>query len=248
MSLLLPRLPPAELFVEAWSSTARTVRVRGLHAAGEISFNLVTTADRALTSGSQTVPYEIITVSATLAETGVKRGETYVRVSLRSGGLIVAVLFAGYLTDSHGLTWPPGQFEASVSGEGFLRAITGTDPAAGVEISETVPTNTRWLILAIQFALVSDGAGSAIQLRLLYNVGADIQILLAPSTHGLSTSITYSAGVDREEFATNNGVMGMRLPRMVLRGGDIISTNSVNLGAGDDYGAPTLYVMEWLEE
>jgi hypothetical protein len=37
-----------------------------------------------------------------------------------------------------------------------LRLITGTDPAANVEISETVPTGARWKLRSFRFAFVAD--------------------------------------------------------------------------------------------
>jgi hypothetical protein len=68
---------------------------------------------------------------------------------------ILGALAAGYVTDTQRLPWPGSPTRHSSDGPGVLRGITGTDPAAGVEITEVVPTNARWHLLMMRAALLT---------------------------------------------------------------------------------------------
>src|SRR5213594_747841 len=64
--------------------------------------------------------------------------------------------------------------------QGAIRTVSGTVPAAGAEIADTVPVNTRWRLYAIEVVLVAaavavsrsiiliiDDSGSTVSRRLI---------------------------------------------------------------------------------
>ena len=93
----------------------------------------------------------------------------------------MATLLQGYITTNARLAWPGSPIMPSTAGAGRLRSITGTDPAAGVEISETVPTGVRWRLLSFAATFVTDGTVANRFPRLQIDDGANV-ILATTST------------------------------------------------------------------
>src|SRR5262249_42350476 len=69
-------------------------------------------------------------------------GSTWVLVELVRGQTVNAevlqALCSGFITARNPVAWPGPSYVNSLDGQGHLRSITGTTPAAGAEISETV--------------------------------------------------------------------------------------------------------------
>jgi hypothetical protein len=84
------------------------------------------------------------------------------------------VLLQGYVTDTSRLSFPGSPIRSSIEGPGVLRSITGTNPAANAEISETVPTNARWRVHAIRFTLVTDANVANREVALTLDDGAAV--------------------------------------------------------------------------
>jgi hypothetical protein len=68
-----------------------------------------------------------------------------------SNAQALGTLLQGYITTNARLAWPGSPIESSVNGPGRLRSITGTDPAANVEISEAVPAGRALADLFVLF-------------------------------------------------------------------------------------------------
>jgi hypothetical protein len=183
-----------------------------------------------------------------------RRGQCFALLELVRGftGAVVpvALLSQGYVTDTARFGWPQSIVQHSTEGRGVIRAITGTDPAAGVEISETVPTNARWELLAIGFALVTDATAANREVTLTLDNGTSVYTR-SPSrvNHTASLTRTYSAFQSPSLAAvTTDPTLNLQLPRLVLSDGHRIRTATSNLQAGDNYGAPQLLVEEWIED
>jgi len=88
------------------------------------------------------------------------RGQTFVRAGIQKSEVfanrLYHIFFADYFVSGSGLHWPPGQIRSPEEGPGLIRRVLGTDPGAGSEISETVPTNALWILHGIQYTLVTD--------------------------------------------------------------------------------------------
>jgi hypothetical protein len=68
----------------------------------------------------------------------------------------LATLLEGYVSDVQRLAWPGSPLRSSVDTPGVSSVITGTDPAANAECSDTVPTGARWEVLSWMALLVTD--------------------------------------------------------------------------------------------
>ena len=238
-----------DLMVESYSNSTRTLQIRGLTREQAISADITTSSDRSLVTSIIDITDIPIFLTARTSVRGVKRGELYIKVSLRVDGTVVALLMAGYVAETHKTVYPDGDIEGSTDGAGLVRSITGTNPAAGAEISETVPTGARWKLKSIKATLVPDATvitrvpnlsitDGAIEIAKIYSgLGALATILQTPlwTTCGYNSTTVASAIV-------------AGLPNdLILMAGYKINTNTSAIQAGDDWGAPQLLVEEWIE-
>lgn len=183
-----------------------------------------------------------------------RRGQVFVVVDLirggSSAGTIAQNLLQGYATDTSRLAWPHTLNEPSASGKGVLRSITGTDPAAGVEIVETAPANARWLVHAIRFSLVASAAVANREVALVLDDGANI-FARVPSrvTQTAGQTIAYTAMRDAAlEAVAQDTERLIRLPWLELQGGMRFRTITTAIDVGDNYSAPQYLVEEWIED
>lgn len=221
----------------------------------EYAIDVFPTSDRAATSVIQTVGEGfILSCRPSLVSGNANRGQCYVRVGVqRNTGtpvLPLARLVSGYLTDDFSPAFPFGHHEGPLDGPGNLRSITGTNPAAGAEISETVPTGARWALRGISAFLVTDVTavtrlphlviddGTTLLLRLYSSSGASLSSTVRFHWAGVGANLVTSSG---------NFVLSMLPPDLMLSAGWRISMVTVNLQAADDWSAPQLYIEEWIE-
>jgi hypothetical protein len=204
-----------------------------------ISFDLVEGFLLSLTVGTLTSP--------------VRRGELFAQLWLARGGLpnsfVFDQLLAAYVTSNVQIGWPPGLYESSLSGHGKMRHIVGTDPAAGVEISETCPTNTRWRLIGFNYTLVTSAvAGNRIsQLFIDDATNAGVRGLPA-ATQAASLTNSYQYGAFGAQPATLGTLqIGILPPDVYVSAGGRIRTVTTALDAGDNYSAPVYCVEEWLD-
>lgn len=183
-----------------------------------------------------------------------RRGQCFVLLELvRGRGATVApmmCLLQGYATDTSRLFWPGSAGADSGSGPGFIRSIVGTDPAAGAEISETVPTNARWRLIAFTAVLVSDATVAARQPVVTFDDGANVFYRAGSNaTQAASLSGRWTAAAVGSMGATTGADQNIPTPdTLMLPGGARIRTSTTNLQAGDNWGAPMLHVEEWIED
>lgn len=181
-------------------------------------------------------------------------GQCFVILSLVRGdgavGLDFQTLAAGYVTVAQRIVFPGSPVLNSLDGAGALRSITAAVPAAGAEISETVPTGARWDLLAIraQFStsvtvanripqfVLDDGA-------LEYGRFAVTQALTASATW----FVTGAAGASR--VTPEAGFVGYAaLPSpCALLAGHRIRTVTTAIQAADQYSAIQYLVRERIE-
>lgn len=238
-----------DLLVESYSSTALTLQIRGLNDNEMIIADHATSSNRSLVSESIAItsPPRMLTVRA--ASTGVKRGTCYVRISLRVEGVIMALLFADYVTDSAAPAFPNGRIMDSTEGPGLLRSFTGTDPAAGVEISETVPTAAKWRFISARTVLTTSATVANRRPIFVVDDGTETFYSVAAAADITAGSATAISIIDTFGTAASpSGVHAINMPRnIMLSAGYRIRTTTSNLQADDNYIAPRLLVEEWIQ-
>jgi hypothetical protein len=179
--------------------------------------------------------------------------QCYARLSIIRGqasvGYEIAELAAGYVTLSRRLAVPTTRLDGSIEGPGAIRSVAGTDPAAGVEISETVPTGARWRLRSLDAALVTDGTAANREPTLTIDDGANIVAEIsagATQAATLTRRYSFTQGVQHKAGAASTIVMAPAAD-LILLAGWRIRTVTTAIVAGDNWGAPRLCVEEWME-
>lgn len=238
-----------DLFVESYSNSARTLQIRGLTKTEQIIGDHKTNADRSKATSiiRLTEIPELLSVQA--LETGVKRGECYVKISLRINQVVAAILCAGYVTDAGSPNWPNGKIESSTEGPGLIRSITGTNPAAGVEISETVPPGAVWKPISLIATFVTSADVANRLPSIVLDDGTNIYF--TQEVTGLQTASStvlheIAVGLERLAVVSTNKQLGIPIGTK-MAAGNRIRTLTANIVAADNWGVPQLLVEEWIQ-
>lgn len=180
-------------------------------------------------------------------------GYCYARVRILRGLTSIAVplatLCAGNVTIQQPIAFPGGSIRSTHDGPGGLRSITGTDPAAGLEISETVPGGARWQLNALFASFVTDATVANRVPRLIIDDGTNTVFASdPPAAQTASLTIQYVTGAGIQRTAIGSLIPFWALPTdLVLLAGYRIRTATAAIVAGDNWGAPQLLVREWFE-
>jgi hypothetical protein len=182
-----------------------------------------------------------------------RRGQCYVYAQLHRArvgpGEPAYSLCQGYVYRGSPLGWPAGRQEDCYSGRGNLRSITGADPAAGAEVSETVIANVTWRLISVHTRLVSSATVATRMVTLVIDDGVEPLIRIpGPVSQVANESWRYTwAALGQVASDTPSGVvMSLLPPDLYLTSGYRIRTVTSSLQAGDNFDAPQLLVEEWL--
>lgn len=181
-------------------------------------------------------------------------GQTYVMAHLILGltgaTIILGQLLGGYCTAAQPLAYPGSPIQSSIEGGGYYRHITGTDPAAGTEFSETVPTGARWELLALRVTIACNATVAARRVNLHIDDGSTIY-LTAPQTDSAGageTMPTFWAVWSAFSPPPRPDTPIAQLPHgLILLAGHRLRSETDNLQAGDNLSAPQFTAREWLE-
>lgn len=133
-------------------------------------------------------------------------------------------------------------------GRGRMRAITGTDPAAGAESSETVPTGKLWVLHSWFASLVTDiNVANRIFQLVLTDSAIQVAVLQTQLVQVAGQTVRYllMAGLGYERVAAVNARLLVGLPLIVLSAGATITTSTSAIQVGDNWTAPNLRVQEF---
>jgi len=169
---------------------------------------------------------------------------------IASSRIALGTLLQGYVTAEQDLAWPGSPIVTSVEGPGALRVITGSNPNAGVAISETVPAGARWELISFRATLVADATAGTRQPRLTIDDGTNVFATLPSSFNqsaGQTITITWSQGMVFIDSTASVRASGPVPAGLQLPAGYRIRTDTTGIAAGDDWSAPTYAVREWLE-
>lgn len=268
-TLLRPELAGASAF---YVTGEDHLRVRSFNAAAGVQLavegrfmncdgRIVPFADRHVANVDRTEATSFVTLGegyllnlhARVSAGSPKRGQCYVCVELvrgRTGAAQpLACLLQGYVASGGRLAWPGSAMHQPTEGPGAIRSITGADPAAGAEFSETVPTAARWRLMGVAFTLVTDATVANRIPNLIVDDGAaEILRVSAAAAQTASTTIEYSAIAGG--YSGGSGATRINLPLpadLILSAGYRVRSETNAIVAGDNYSAPQLLVEEWIE-
>ena len=144
-----------------------------------------------------------------------------------------------------------GVFESPMTGQGVLKSIVGTNPSAGQNVSEEVPSGSEWEIDSLKFGFTTDATVSTRRVRVQPTDGSSsFYLILASNTQTASSTLSYvgvsGEGIDPSVANNNDQILPMPEDLRLKEGWKIESSVS-NLQAGDDIATPLLKVRERLK-
>ena len=238
------------------SSISLTMRV--LTPAGEVMPVAYTYSGLGTTAGTtpglrQVAGVEGYLLSATLTSTGQNRGQCFVRLSVQRGlgaqdVVHPMILCQGYASQYEYVCWPNGQIQSPLDGRGLSRTFVGTAPAAGAEISITVPAGVHWILRSVAFTLTTSSGGTNRQEHLVLDDGANVfwaGVSAAPQGASATDYVSWAAGASPASDATP-AIQGTLPPECRMRPGWRIRTVTTGIQAGDQYSAPIVLVEEFV--
>jgi len=182
-----------------------------------------------------------------------RRGQFFVQLSLFQGsgqsGFRHCVLASGYVGHDLVVNWPGTGINSPLEGPGALSFSTGTNPVAGAEIAETVPTGARWRLHGFRATLVTSAVAGNRQVSFGVSVGgSNLLIMAANGTQAASLSYTYHLlqGISAPAVVGDQAYIPWPRALDLSQTWNIFSLTT-GLDAGDNWAAPKLYVEEWIE-
>jgi hypothetical protein len=183
-------------------------------------------------------------------------GQTFLVVDVIRGrgasAYTLGTLVQGYVTGSQRRAWPGSPIQSTLEGAPFARLITGTTPAAGAEISETVPTGARWLVRSLASELVTSATAGTRQPTANFYTGPGSERWarsVNPGTLGASgnRSFYWAQGMTLAVAIEASIGVGGLATGLWLTAGMRLGTETFALAAGDQWDAPRYEVDELLE-
>lgn len=232
------------LRVVVQADTAALIVVRGFTQDGVISFSMTPTNDSAPTVGNFNIPDVPIFLFVDDKNGSFQQGQALVRVFLMANNDPVAELTSGWVYAYHPLTYPKSNTQDIRLGGGAILSEATANPAAGAEITHTIPTNEVWKIIAMRFSLVNDGTAANRITKIRITDGTNIlgdwepvEVTVAndntPFTVSSAGSSYNISGAAHTHILIPNNI--------ILPAGYTIGTSTVALQAGDNYSAAQIF-------
>jgi hypothetical protein len=262
-------MPPSGVYIaqddviqlRGWAPTATvTVRVtlRILNNAGVITpcQQTISIAANGATVQVNTISAdEGFLISASVDGDATQRGLCFVQMIVRRGlggsdTALGEVFMQGYVSIYQALSYPNGVVQGSLEGAGAMRLVVGTDPVAGAEISETVPAGRMWILRALSATFVAD-ATVANRTPLLFCDDGGANTFAQSGDSAAVTAgqtINYAWANSYVRIISNTTIHVQLASALRLPAGFRIRTTTLNLQAGDNWGAPRLFVEEFISQ
>lgn len=164
--------------------------------------------------------------------------------------IVLGTLLAGYVTAVQHLAYPGSPITSSLDGAGVSRMLTGTDPAAGSSISETVPTGAVWKLVGLRAPLTCGPTAGPRRPGVTLQNDVGISYFTSPQALTLAANgvanFFWATGMALDTaIGVTNAMAGLPTESLLAAGYRII-VSSDGAQADDDYDPPRLQVREWL--
>lgn len=257
--------PPSRVYIARddiiritlWTRTSTfpvTVNMRILRPNGEIIPNQwqVIPQGSMLSSASEFNLMEgyLLSVGATMLPIQLTRGDAFLVVELIRSATPTyipnQVLISGYLTAKQNLSWPGSPVLAPYDQRGLIRSLALTDPAAGVEASQTVPSGVMWRVKGLFYQLVTDATVINRIGCVIIDDGTNVLFNLPPAALSTASGTFHFSWGDGLGNLFTAPFLAQPLPRdLIMLTGWRIRTATTNLQAGDNINIPFLTLEEW---
>lgn len=238
-----------QIQVIAQADEAATLHIHGITREGQFTYKLGTNATAAtLATGTFGIADIPIMISVEDGLAAFEQGQCFVVINLLANGETIQQLTSGYVYGKKALSWPQTQQVDLRPGGGRLYSYTGVNQAAGVEITETVPTGEIWRLIAMDATLSCSAtvASRRPHLELFDPGGGNVHVYPNTDQTASQTLSYYWHKSGAIQADADNSEIVVALPQEMFIGpGGTISTQTKNFQAGDNWFAPHLTVEKF---
>jgi hypothetical protein len=181
-------------------------------------------------------------------------GQCFVKLQIVRGTAgatqLLSTIAQGYVTTSYDVGGIGIGLSGFTDGAGALRSITGSTPAAGAEISETVPTGVRWELLSFSAQLVTSATVTGRIWQALLDDGATIYGEFSGTDAipaGTTSRMTLAQGLTQPRAPGGFNSVIPAPNNLRLAAGHRIRTSTINIQVGDQWSLVQYLVREWIE-
>ena len=236
------------LSITTQSNDDGIITIRGLTREGPFLFSHTTVSDRDRHFQRFAVPDFPICIVAINDDATLNHGQTFASIHLEINDNSMLQLCSGFIDSMTSISYPALQKQDRIPGRGHIREVVGANPAAGAEVSVTVPNGAIWLIHAFTVTFVADANPANRRVNILFTNpnGQEVNTV---------TNINQVAGATKKYNVANYGAfvdsdqldrLPSQLPsNLYLIAGGTITTSTESIQAGDDFGAPIILLEEF---
>ncbi len=229
-----------ELRIDMQADTAATLLISGITREGSFTYKATTPATSLITTqtfGLSDVP---IMITVKDAANALEQGSAFVTLSLLVNGDIVQQLTSGYIYAQKALSWPNTQQVDLRPGGGKLSNFVGSDPAAGAEISETVPNGEVWKIKNMQTFLTTNATvGTRRPKFIIAPPVGPAHYLFAAFDQTASTGFAYIIeALGNEQDEVDGDIIKVLMPNEIIAPAGTVISTEINGGTVGDNWTP----------
>jgi len=227
------------------SDASISLIVKGITREGVFNFRQIPTNDSILTISEFRIPDIPIFVSVVDIDGVLAQGQTFCRLSLMLDGEIIHEFASGWVYTQKSISWPGGENQDLRPDGGFLGEEVSADPAAGSEISITVPAGEIWKINAIRYQLTTDANVASRTPHLIFTLPTStiIDLYNAANQQASSTKkYSYAPTGNPIDTQSDDDFFTSIPQNLMLLPTSTITTETVAIQAGDNYSAMSVYI------
>ena len=237
-----------ELQINSQSDATTSCLIRGLTREGPFIYNHIPTNNSIIKTENFPIPDFPIMMTVTDGDGVLIQGQTFITMRLLINGDVYQELCAGWVYRQKALSYPDTNASDLRPGGGFLGTETVADPAAGAEASITVPSGEVWRLMAFRVTLVSDATSTNRRVHLVVTDGTN-DLINHIGQDNQPASLTKKYSFNTHGFSDTGGqdddVQIAIAQDLTIPSGFTLETQTVNLQAGDNFGAPIAYIERY---
>jgi len=236
------------LQVRSQASVAGDLTIRGMTREGTFTFKHTTVSTGAYSTDTFQIPDVPIYISVIDDGSLFKQGEVVVTLNFLGNKDVLFNLANGFVYANKPLSYPVPSQTDLIPGRGRFKSIASVNPAAGDEISWTVPDGRVWRIIASSFQLVTSAtvANRRVHLRLQTNTGLDISTFPdTDQTASLTRNYSFAQYGGNLDGLDGSKILAPMPAEIYLETDDFLGTDTQNLQVGDDLSVGILLVEEF---
>jgi hypothetical protein len=237
--LALPLGTAFSLRITTQSNNAVPLTIRGMTKEGVFTLVHNTTSDGTDTSTDFRLPDLPIFISVYDDDFSFTQSSCHVSVDLLANEDRLYCLFSGNVYAQKGLSWPQTTTQDLIPNRGTFMVFTSDNPAAGAEISISVPNKRIWRIIGLRFQLVNAAVAASRRVHVVMTHGEGCALDFFSDVDqitGETRNYTCAAVAGNPDRIDDNDIIIPIAPDIWLPEGSTITTETTALNAGDNFG------------